>query len=65
MEAQIRALGKREDLVIIRDNSWYFCIKTCYDPSSEPSRRDGSDKGSQHMVSIRNKKNYHHIFPLI
>ena len=29
----------------------------CYDPSSEPSRRDGSDEGSQHMVSMRNKKN--------
>ena len=32
------------------------CI--CCDPSSEPSRRDGSDEGSQHMVSVRNKKNY-------
>ena len=30
----------------------------CCDPSSEPSRRDGSDEGSQHMVSMRNKKNY-------
>ena len=25
-------------------------------PSSEPSRRDGSDEGSQHMVSMRNTK---------
>ena len=30
----------------------------CCDPSSEPSPRDGSDEGSQHMVSTRNKKNY-------
>ena len=29
----------------------------CCDPSSDPSRRDGSHEGSQHMVSIRNKKN--------
>ena len=28
----------------------------CCDPSSETSRRDGSDEGSQHMVSMRNKK---------
>ena len=28
------------------------------DPSSEPSCRDGSDEGSQHMVSVRNKKSY-------
>ena len=27
------------------------------DPSSEPSRRAGSDEGSQHMVSMRYKKN--------
>ena len=26
--------------------------------SSEPSRRVGSDERSQHMVSMRNKKNY-------
>ena len=30
----------------------------CCDPSSELSRRDGSDEGSQHMVSMKNKKNY-------
>ena len=28
------------------------------DTSSELSHRDGSDEGSQHMVSVRNKKNY-------
>ena len=26
----------------------------CSDPSSEPSRQDGSNEGSQHMVSMRN-----------
>ena len=29
-----------------------------YDPSLEPSHRDGSNEGSQHMFSLRNKKNY-------
>ena len=28
----------------------------CCDLSSEPSRRDGSDERSQHMVSLRNRK---------
>ena len=28
------------------------------DPSLEPSRRDGSNEGSQHMFSLGNKKNY-------
>ena len=61
----LRALDKREYLVIIREN---FClilhINICCDPSSEPSQRDASDEWSQHMVSIRNKKNYHQILPL-
>ena len=26
----------------------------CCDPSSEPSQRDSSDEGSQHIVSMRN-----------
>ena len=42
--------------MIIRDN--FFLIlhnNICCDPSSEPSCRDDSDKGSQHMVSLRNK----------
>ena len=26
------------------------------DPPLEPSRRDGSNEGSQHMFSLRNKK---------
>ena len=57
--------------MVIRDN--YFTVMhknlccypssepsryLCCDPSSEPSQRDGSDEGSQHMVSIRNKKKY-------
>ena len=37
----------------------------CCDPSSEPSQRDGSDEASQHKVSMRNKKNYDQILPLI
>ena len=28
-------------------------------------RRDGSDEGSQHIISMRNKKNYHQILPHI
>ena len=54
-----RALDKKEYFVIIRDNFCQFCTKNlCCDPSSDPSRQDSSDEGSQHMVSIRNKKNY-------
>ena len=59
-----RALDKREYLVIIRDTQKTYIA----DPSSEPSHaslRDSSDEGSQHMVSMRNKKNYHQIRPLI
>ena len=55
--------------MIIRDNICLFWIKNiCCDPSSEPSRRDGSDEGSQHMISVRNKKNYPSIiikYPLL
>ena len=42
--------------MIIRDNFSLFCIKTCCDPSPEPSQQDGSDEGSQHTVLRRNKK---------
>ena len=40
--------------MIILDNFCSFCIfkSICCDPSS------GSDEGSQHMASMRNKKNY-------
>ena len=52
-------------MVIIRDNFLFVLHKNIRcDPSSEPSRRDGSDKGSQHMVSMRNKNNYHQILSL-
>ena len=61
-----RALDKREYLVIIREIFLLTLHKTiCCDPSSEPSHRDGSDEGSQHMVSMRNKKNYHQILLII
>ena len=49
--------------MIIRDN-FLILHKTYCDPSFEPSHRDGSDEGSQHMVSMRNKKKYHQILPL-
>ena len=36
-----------------------FLIETvCCDPTPEPSHRDGSDEGSQHMFLCR-IKNYH------
>ena len=34
------------------------------DPFSEPSHRDGSYEGPQHMVSMKNKKHYPEILPL-
>ena len=51
--------------MIIRDKFLILLKNICCDPSSELSRRDGSDKGSQHIVSMRNKKTYHQILPLI
>ena len=39
-----------------RGNFPYFCIKTCCDPSLEPSLRDGSNKGPLHMFPLRNNK---------
>ena len=55
--------------MIIRDNFLLILHKNiCCDPSSEPSCRDGSDEGSQHMVSMRNKENYPSIiikYPLL
>ena len=35
----------------------------CFDTSAELAVQ--SDEGSQHMVSMRKKKNYHQILPLI
>ena len=40
----------------------------CFDPSSEPSQRDGSDEGPQYMFLCKtnqNIPNYHQIPPLI
>ena len=57
-------LYKRKHSVIIRDNLLILHKNICCDPSSELSRRDDSDEGSHHMVSMRNKKNYYRILPL-
>ena len=35
-----------------------FPVKHICDSSLEPSRRDGSNEGSKHMLSLRNKKKY-------
>ena len=44
--------------MLIRDNILLILHKNINcDLSSEPSRRDGSDEVSQHMVLMRNKKN--------
>ena len=58
----IRGLDKREHFMIIRDNFCYFCIKT-YVVTPHLNclivvipHRDSSDEGSQHMVSLTNKK---------
>ena len=51
---QIRR-GNRDDLGII----FLILHKNIHcDPSLEPSCQDGSNEGSQHMFSLRNKKNY-------
>ena len=51
--------------MIIRDNFLLILHKNIWcDPSSGQSHQDGADEGSQHMVSVRNKKNYHQILPL-
>ena len=45
--------------MIIRDNFLLDLHRNkCCDPSSELFRQDGSDEGPQHIVSMRNKKNY-------
>ena len=45
----------RDNLEIIRHISKK---KTFFDKSLEPSQRDSSNEGSQHMFSLRNKKDY-------
>ena len=45
--------------MIIYGYFFLFLIETIVcDPSSEPSRRDGSDEGSQHRFLYRTDKNY-------
>ena len=52
--------------MIIREIFMFILYQIiCCDPSSEPSQQDSSGEGSQHMVLMRNKKNYHQILPLI
>ena len=36
----------------------YFHINISCDTTLEPSHRDGSNEVSQHMLSLRSKKNY-------
>ena len=52
-------------LLIIRGNRdnlktifLIFHKNICYDPSLEPSHRDGSNEGSQCIFYFRNKENY-------
>ena len=55
----IRALDKREYLKLIEGQVFLFLIETIScDPSSEPSRQDGSDVGSQHTFLCRSNKKY-------
>ena len=54
--------------MIIEGQLFLFFIETCCDPSSEPSRQDGSDEGPQHMFYaelIKSIPNYHQILLLI
>ena len=54
--------------MITEGKLFLFFIDTCCDPSSELSRQDGSDEGSQHMFYaelIKSIPNYHQILRLI
>ena len=58
-EEDIRALDKKEYLVIIKDYFCQFCMKAyVVTPHLNCFEQDSSVEGSQHTVSIRNKKNY-------
>ena len=46
-------MGNGENLGIILHITF---TNICCDPSLEPSHREGSDEGSHHMFSLRNKK---------
>ena len=53
-----QSLPKR--VIPMRDIFSYLSLETiCCDASSEPSHRDGSDKGSQHMFLCRTDRKYH------
>ena len=55
----IRALDKREYLMIIWVNFSYFSVKPyVVTPFLKLSQRDGSDEVSQHMFLTRINKNY-------
>ena len=43
-----------------RDNFPYFSIKILYDPSLEPSYRDGFNEGPQYMLKWRDKLSQNH-----
>ena len=47
--------GNRDNLGII---AIFLHKNTFCDPSLQPSGRDGSNGRPQHMVSLRNEKNY-------
>ena len=53
--AAVLRMGNRDTFGIIIH---IFSRKHICDPSLEPSRRDGSNEGSQYMFSLRNKKNH-------
>ena len=57
---QIRR-GNRDNLGII---SIFFHKNISCDPPLEPSHRDGSNDGSQHMFSLRNKKIIFDLFSI-
>ena len=55
----IRALDKREYFIKIRDNFYYFCMKTYYVVTPHLNCLGESVQMKGHnMISVRNKKNY-------
>ena len=55
-------MGNKDKLGIIFHISISKVQNICCDPSLEPSHRDGSNEGSQCMISLKNKKNDLKIF---
>ena len=66
MRSKVSQSSRLEE--VFGDNYRYFLLirhkNICCDPSSGPSHPDSPDEGSQHTVSMKNKKNYHQILPL-